>query len=156
MGCWFDSSISGNGVVACFCEHCNEDSCPIKCWEFLGWAISCWFLKKGSSTGISYLKTYLRKMETAGTSKVGVTSTQITFVTQTFKESFYWECSVKKCLFITVTDYFVQPGLSIYIYIYIYIVTVVPLLCSDREKKHPLLGNDSINTFSWKRYPVYH
>jgi hypothetical protein len=52
MECYgLDRSGSGYGPVKDCCEHGNEPSDSIKCWEVLEWLHDWWLLKKGSQTG---------------------------------------------------------------------------------------------------------
>jgi hypothetical protein len=45
-GCGEDSSSSGQGPVAGFCEHGYEPLGFIICWKFVVWLSNCWLLKK--------------------------------------------------------------------------------------------------------------
>jgi hypothetical protein len=47
---WYalDASGSGQELAASFCEHGNEHTGSIKCWEILEQLSDWWFLKKDS------------------------------------------------------------------------------------------------------------
>jgi hypothetical protein len=52
---WYglDSYSSGQGPVVVSCEHDNETSGSIKCWEILEW-LSDWWLLKNDSEKMKY------------------------------------------------------------------------------------------------------
>jgi hypothetical protein len=53
-----DWSGSGDGPVEGSCEHGNELSGSIRCWEFLEWLQNGQLLKKGSAPWVSESSTY--------------------------------------------------------------------------------------------------
>jgi hypothetical protein len=45
---WVDL-VQDKGPLEGSCEHGDEPSGSIKCWEVLEWLHNCWLLKKGST-----------------------------------------------------------------------------------------------------------
>jgi hypothetical protein len=64
---WLDSRSSGQRPMAGSCEHGNEPSGSIKCWEFLSWLTSYQLLKRKSNRVTHFYTKVLRDAVWCGT-----------------------------------------------------------------------------------------